>query len=67
MGLADSYYGMILDCDLTSFQDVNVSDPARLLEPRDSVDGGKLDNWHHQGPHDHPKGDLFDLFPSIGG
>ena len=44
MGLVDSYYGMILDCDLTSFQDVNVSDPARLLEPRDSVDGGKLDN-----------------------
>ena len=42
-----------------SLQDVNVSDPAWLVEPWDPVDGGKHDDWHNQGSYDHLAGDFF--------
>ena len=40
------------------FQDVDVSNPAWLFGPWHPLDGGKLDNWHYQGPDDHIAGDV---------
>ena len=45
-----------------SLQDVNVSDPARLVEPWDPVNGGKYDDWHNQGSDDHLAGDFFEKY-----